>query len=58
MSTTQPIRMMQRGPGLANLLGRVSDGLGQGLLPVEVFNDDAPTSRNKARPRRTRSRRS
>ena len=40
MSTTQPIRMMQRGPGLAHLLGRVSDGLGQGLLPVEVFNDD------------------
>ena len=39
-SNTAPIRMMRKGPGLENLLDRVANGLEEGLLPVEVFNDD------------------
>ncbi|MGK5078751.1 aromatic ring-hydroxylating oxygenase subunit alpha [Janthinobacterium sp. HLX7-2] len=41
MSTTSPIRMTMGPAGLSNLLERVDDGLAQGLLPVEVFNDEA-----------------
>jgi len=39
MSSAQPIRMTRRGPGLDRLLGAVAEGLDQGLVPVELFND-------------------
>jgi phenylpropionate dioxygenase-like ring-hydroxylating dioxygenase large terminal subunit len=40
MSSAQPIRMTRRGPGLDRLLGAVAEGIDQGLVPVELFNDE------------------
>lgn len=41
MSITSPIRMSMGPAGVSNLLERVAEGLTEGLLPVEVFNDEA-----------------
>jgi nitrite reductase/ring-hydroxylating ferredoxin subunit len=40
MSSTSTIRMSMGPGGMSNLLERVAEGLPQGLLPVEVFNDE------------------
>src|SRR5437868_6035238 len=40
MSSTSTIRMSMGPAGMSNLLERVAEGLPQGLLPVEVFNDE------------------
>ena len=41
MSSTSTIRMSMGSAGVSKLLERVAEGLPEGLLPIEVFNDEA-----------------